>query len=350
MEAYATNPLLSVIDRLFSTNVLEGDNVVIVVSTDQHTELVDALQDCACRSQAASWTVVKIGTPLPGEGYRHPIPAVSAAVSADVTIVATSLAFPRAFDDLTGAVHAAGKRLVLINNAPTVEFARGAATADPFELDQVTRALASRVSNSKKALIESRDGTELELSVTRPCFALTGTADGLSKFGSFPSGEAMLAVGEGTAEGTFVATDFGQVVYLEGNGPPLGLLEDPVTLKISKGRVVKVSGGRAARRLDLIMAQREDQVWMVGELGIGTNPKARAINAVENKFRLGTAHIALGSNSDIGWAASRVFGGTIQAGLHVDLVARNITLSLDGCVALKNRTIFELPKSEEPHD
>ena len=38
-----------------------------------------------------------------------------------------------------------------------------------------------------------------------------------------------------------------------------------------------------------------------GELGIGTNPSAREIGHVENKFRLGTAHIALGDNHLIGW-------------------------------------------------
>ena len=67
----------------------------------------------------------------------------------------------------------------------------------------------------------------------------------------------------------------------------------------------------------------------LAELGIGTNPMAREIGHVENKFRKGTAHIALGDNHSIGWGAVKKYGGQIISNRHIDLVANNISLQLD---------------------
>ena len=51
----------------------------------------------------------------------------------------------------------------------------------------------------------------------------------------------------------------------------------------------------------------------LAELGIGTNPMAREIGHVENKFRKGTAHIALGDNHLIGWGAVKSMVGKLSA-------------------------------------
>jgi leucyl aminopeptidase (aminopeptidase T) len=136
---------------------------------------------------------------------------------------------------------------------------------------------------------------------------------------------------EGTAEGVFVADSFGQAVYLNGGGPPLGLLEDPVRLTFAQGRCVTIEGGSAARRLEVLLGQARDaNAMMLAELGLGTNPFAREIAHVENKFRLGTAHIALGDNHLIGWRGAGIYGGTLVSDLHVDLVANNVSIDIDG--------------------
>ncbi len=326
--------------RLVATNISPGEHVVVVTSSDQHRSVIEAI-GAACDQAAATTTLLVLAPPSAGATYRHPGPAVTAARSADVVIVATTLAFPRAYDDLTAAVLAAGKRVVLLNNASPTELARGAAMADPGELDRATAALASAISKGRRLGVHTADGTDFEVGITRPCYSLTGTADSESGFGSFPSGEAMLAVGEGTADGTFVATDFGQAVYLDGMGPPLGLLEDHVVLRFSGGRLRKIEGGSAAQRLRRILDAGDGNSWLVGELGIGTNPTALAVNAVENKFRSGTAHIALGANDMIGWRAAGTYGGTIHSGLHIDLVARDVQILVDGRPILDRGNIVE---------
>jgi len=317
-------------ERLASDNIRPGEHALIVGSSDQAPAFVDALVAAADAAGAGSVSAAIVATPADMTDFQHPPPVLAAAAAADITVVATTLRFPRAYDDLSEAIFDAGKRQVLINNAPLEDFVRGAALADPAELGERTRAFAARVSAAKTVRVTTARGTDLTVGVCRPCMPLTGRAEPDARFGSFPSGEAMLSPEEGTAEGVYVADAFGQVVYLAGGGPQLGALEDLIRLEFRKGRLVGIDGGAAARRLEAILAAADDNARILGELGLGTNPHARAIAHVENKFRLGTAHIALGDNHLIGWKAADVYGGTIVSNRHIDLVADGVAIYLDG--------------------
>lgn len=320
--------------NLARDNVRAGEEVLVLSSIDQHASILHALM-AACEEAGAGRVASLLLVPEPGRaGYRHPEMALAAARAADLTIVATTMAFPRAYDDMTAAILGAGRRLVLINNAPPEDFSRGAAAADPVALNAATRRLAAAVGVAKRVRVTSAAGTDLTVSVCRPCMVLTGHADDATGFGSFPSGEAMLSAAEGTAEGQYVADAFGQVVYLEGCGPQLGLLEDSIELNFRAGRLVELRGGSAAARLRAILDAADDNARLLAELGLGTNPAARRINAVENKFRLGTAHVALGDNRLIGWRAAETLGGTIVSGRHIDLVADDVSVELDGRVVI----------------
>jgi leucyl aminopeptidase (aminopeptidase T) len=325
--------------NLARANVRAGESVLVLASTDQFTAIHDALV-AACEERGAGSVTSILLTPPSGTGsYRHPAPALAAAAAADLTIVATSLAFPRAYDDMTAAILGAGKRVVLINNAPPQDFSRGASMGETEEMHAATRRLAAAVSASRSAHVRAPNGTDLTVGICRPCMSLIGFADEETGFGSFPSGEAMSSPEEDTAEGVFVADQYGQVVYLEGSGPQLGLLADPIALRFKRGRLVSVEGGRAARQLEAILAAADDDVRQLGELGIGSNPRARPIGHVENKFRLGTAHIALGDNHLIGWRAAKKYGGRIVAGRHIDLVVADVAIDLDGRPAIRDGKI-----------
>lgn len=316
--------------NLASDNVRPGEEVLIVASSDQEAALIDALLTAADAAGAASVTSAVIACPADMTDYRHPAPVLAAVARADLTIVATTIRFPRAYDDLSEVLFAAGKRQVLINNAPLEDFTRGASLADPAELRARTRRLAEAVSNAAKVRVTSPNGTDLTVGVCRPCLPLTGHAEEDTGFGSFPSGEAMLSPEEGSATGVYVADSFGQVVYLAGGGPQLGLLEDPIRMEFKEGRLVGLEGGSAARRLQAILDQADDTARMLAELGLGTNPHARAVGHVENKFRRGTAHIALGDNHLIGWRGASIYGGTLKSNRHIDLVSDGISIEIDG--------------------
>lgn len=304
--------------------------MLIVSSSDQNPALTDALAAACDEAGAGTVTAIIIASPADMADYRHPPPVIAAVERADLTIVATTIRFPRAYDDLSEALYAAGKRQVLINNAPLEDFTRGAALAEPKALRASTHALAKVISGAKQVRVTSPDGTDLTVGVCRPCLPLTGHAEDDTGFGSFPSGEAMSSPEEGTASGTFVANAFGQVVYLDGGGPQLGRLEDPIRMTFKDGRLINSTGGSAARRLQTILDAADGQALNLGELGLGTNPAARDIGHVENKFRRNTAHIALGDNHLIGWRGADIYGGTIVSNRHIDLVASDITIYIDG--------------------
>lgn len=61
---------------------------------------------------------------------------------------------------------------------------------------------------------------------------------------------------------------------------------------------------------------------LLAEFGIGTNPSARVIgNILEDEKAYGTIHVAFGSNN--------TFGGTIEAGVHLDCVTLKPTVLFD---------------------
>lgn len=325
---------------LADINVRPGDHVLIVSSTDQDPALHDAFIAACEGAGARDVTTIVLTPPTDNATYLHPEPALAAARVADLTIVATTLAFPRAYDDMSEAILGNGGRLVLINNAPMPDFCRGAARADSATLLDDTRRVADAVSQASRIHVRSAGGTDFSVGVCRPCMVLTGYADDECGFGSYPSGEAMLSPAEGTAEGVFVADQFGQVVYIEDNGPQLGLLEDPIRMYFEAGKLVRLEGNSAKRRLEAVLSHADANVVNLGELGIGTNPFARPIAHVENKFQLGTVHIALGDNHLIGWRGASKYGGTIHANRHIDLVSGAVEVDADDRPLIRNATIM----------
>ena len=112
--------------NLASGNVRPGEDVPVVASSDQEAGLVDALLAAADAAGAGTATAAVIACPADMADYRHTAPVVAAVERAGLTIVATSIRFPRAYDDLSRALFAAGRRQVLIDNAPLEDFVRGA--------------------------------------------------------------------------------------------------------------------------------------------------------------------------------------------------------------------------------
>ncbi len=106
------------------------------------------------------------------------------------------------------------------------------------------------------------------------------------------------------------------------------LLDEPLTLFIEKGKLVRMEGKHAGLLEQTFekFAERSahpERIRFVSELGIGLNPAAVLVGStlIDEKV-LGTAHIALGSNS---W-----FGGEIKSIFHGDFVFKNPVFYVDG--------------------
>ncbi|HIH05536.1 TPA: aminopeptidase [Candidatus Woesearchaeota archaeon] len=177
---------------------------------------------------------------------------------------------------------------------------------------------------SKEIHVTTPAGTDLHYSIE----GISGiSADGNytqpGTGGNLPAGEVYASPNGAKVEGT---------VVIDGSARTHErtiLVRKPITLKIEKGNITEISGGKESKELEKALewaasqAKNPGSIRRVCEFGIGLNPKAQIMGAmiIDDKT-LGTAHIGIGSNY---W-----FGGSIYALIHLDQVFRNPTIFFDG--------------------
>ncbi len=139
--------------------------------------------------------------------------------------------------------------------------------------------------------------------------------------------EAAVSPNEGSSEG---------VVVIDSSVQGWGyLLREPVRFVVKKGRVEKVEGETedANRFRDLIRTD-ENSNNCAAEFGIGTSHTAseNLSGSTWDYGRMGTLHIAVGRNNDI--------GGKTWSNIHIDVLMTKPTVELDGQKILENGKLF----------
>ena len=115
MTIFPQHELHRAAGNLAKNNVNPGEDVLIVTSSDQDARLVDSLTAAVSGNNPKTVSTIVIACPETLKNFRHPDPVLAAVEHADLTIVATTINFPRAYDDLSEVVYKSGKRQVLIN-------------------------------------------------------------------------------------------------------------------------------------------------------------------------------------------------------------------------------------------
>jgi leucyl aminopeptidase (aminopeptidase T) len=197
-------------------------------------------------------------------------------------------------------------------------------SADYQQIAALSSALADRLQGTTSIHITTALGTNLHLSAAgRAWSSDTGLFRGPG-WGNIPAGEVFVAPVEDSADG---------VLVIDASLPGLALTE-PVRVVFERGRVVAIDGGAGAAYLEQAFKSVEGQPnseWarVIGEFGIGTNPKARLQgNLMTDEKVLGTIHIALGRND--------MWGGNNAAPLHIDGVVSQPTVHIDGELLIDN--------------
>lgn len=176
----------------------------------------------------------------------------------------------------------------------------------------------------KEVEVKTKLGTDLSFSIRgRRAISNDGNYTEPGKGGNIPVGEVYIAPVESSASGKLVID--GTIKHRWG----ATIVKDPITLLIEKGRINEIRGGFEAKLLQRTFDWAETNsknlrnVKMLGEFGIGTNPKARLIGAtiVDEKVK-NTAHIAFGSNY---W-----FGGDTYSIIHLDQIFKDPVVKVDG--------------------
>ena len=294
------------------------EKVCIFTDTQCPQSITELL--AATTQAAGAETVVVTIAPREVGGVDPPSSAAAAIKVADVVIAQASF----------GILHTETIREALNRGARVCDMwgfnedmmVHGGATANYGEIDELSQRLAHILTSGKEAHLTTRDGSDLTMSlVDRQAHVLAALANKPGMFCAFPDGEAAIPPLEGSAKGILV-----NPFCMENES--LGFIKEGVSLRVDKGRVVGIEGDAVANRLLGILEKAGDSARNIAELGIGTNPEARlGVTMRETKKSWGTAHIALGD--------SKSLGGKVESPLHMDMIFREPTLSVDGLTVLK---------------
>jgi leucyl aminopeptidase (aminopeptidase T) len=185
-----------------------------------------------------------------------------------------------------------------------------------------TRRVAELLGEATSARLTTDAGTTLELELAgRRGTALTNELAFPGAWGALPDFfEAAVAPLEESADG---------VVVVDGMSLVTGIAEEPIVLRVERGRVAELSGGAAAR-LGAYLEAAGAGADVVCELGVGTNDVAPSVltGGFVDKRIAGTVHLGLGDNLGL--------GGASRAATHTDVLVRSARLELDGRVVVAN--------------
>ena len=201
---------------------------------------------------------------------------------------------------------------------PQMFYPGGPMAVDYQQVAKDTKAIAELLTKAQKAVIRSREGTDLSFSLAgRPGQVDAGIYTTKGAWGNLPGGEAYAVPVEGTAEGRVVVPKGGSVDVTE-----------EMTFIFQGGWVREIQGGGKGgdkwRQLMQFDSHAEEHRCRrnLAELGIGTNPNAKSpVNLLEAEKIKGTVHVAVGDNFHM--------GGQISCDLHEDFVLPQPDLVLD---------------------
>jgi leucyl aminopeptidase (aminopeptidase T) len=208
---------------------------------------------------------------------------------------------------------------------PEMLYAGGPMAADYQKIARESEKLANLITNSNRARISSRAGTDVTLSLKERGGQMdVGILTESGSWGNLPAGEAYCTPLEGTG--------FGRVVVKRGWYTDL---HEDMILTFENGEVDSIDGGGnvGSNLRELLALGNRDEPYLsrrnIAELGIGTNPNAkRPDNVLEAEKIRGTVHIAIGDNFHM--------GGAVKADMHEDFIIPHATLTLDDKVVMRN--------------
>lgn len=257
----------------------------------------------------------------PRAQHGQEVPEVVAAAMAGADVVFQVVTHAMTHTDATQRAMAAGARILVLRGVTEDMMLHGAINADYQQIAVRCAKLSQKMNDAARVHVRTALGTDLVMSLAgRQSLVLDGIIKGPGQFVAMPDGETAIVPVEGSAQGT---------VVVEHTMDGVGLLDEPIRMRVAQGKVVSIEGGKGAQKLQQIVASADANATNVAEFAIGTNPKARLIgNMGEDKKREGTVHIAIGD--------SHVIGGTVKSDIHLDGLLLNPTVKLDGEIVVDN--------------
>jgi leucyl aminopeptidase (aminopeptidase T) len=283
--------------------VSAGEELLVLCDPDR-TELGHALLTAGLRAGADA--VLTVLPPRAERGTEPPEPVAAALAAADVYIapVIPSLSHTVARKTATER----GVRGATMPGA-TADLVARLMSVDFDAMAERCQAVAQVLSDADEAHVTCPRGTDMRFDLRgRSGISDDGDLTGAGAFGNLPCGEGFIAPAGGA--GTIVTSSLALI----------GLVDEPVTITVSDGRLADATGEAGARLVEMLTAHGETG-RNLAELGVGTNDRATLTgNVLEDEKLLGTIHVAFG--------ASAAIGGTVAVPVHLDVVVLEPTLDV----------------------
>lgn len=301
-------------------NLQPGEEFLVVTDTNK-LGIAQLIAGSGMEREAkVSLTVMP---PLPAPGMEPPRPVAAAMKASDAIVMPTTYTITQSH--AREEAQKSGARILSLGSVDEGLLASEFYQVDYLRQKPVVDKVAAMLTNARKARLTTSLGSALEISIEkREAFAISNVCHERGTFGCPPNIEASIAPLEDTASGELFVD--GSTTLAE-----IGILTEPIRIKIENGTAVEIKGGAQASILKNKLDSYDDpNIFRVGELGIGLNPMATRVVGIPlvDEGVLGTAHIGLGQNI--------TYHGKIVAKTHIDLIITNVTLELDHTPVLKN--------------
>jgi leucyl aminopeptidase (aminopeptidase T) len=297
---------------------LKAHETLVIVTEEPLAEVGETLWKCAKRLTKNSVLIKYVNCNRTRYGLSSLIQ--NSLVGADCVVVITSkVVTPRAFQETLSN----GARLVLLSNS-SIDVIERSVEADYKKLTQTSRRLADIFSIGRTIHVTSPSGTD----ITVPIKNLKGTSEtGLAKargdFVSLPAGGAFILPGKKSIQGQIV------IDRIAGGKKPLS---KPVVLKIQKGHITQIKGGREAEQLRKDIRKFGENGRRITKLGIGTNTALSfGHSSQEDENVYGAAYVSIGQN-----LVTRVHQKITQP---IKAILLQPTVVLDGKIILRSGDI-----------
>lgn len=296
----------------------KDEKVIILTDTKSPQSISIALLEAANEVGAKPFIITI--NPVPSGGDLPEIVDV-ALKEADLILTPTSqsLYHSRGIREAHGEPYMA--RVIALSEITEDSLMNGGMTANFKALKPMVEKLGEIYTKGDSIRYITPGGTDLRASIAgREGYWISGVADKPGMLLALPTTEVYIAPVEDTVEGTIV-------VDASCSGG-IGLVDEPVIMKVKKGKITEISGKTAASELkNKLESINDEKAFQIAEFGLGLNPECRVIGTTEDEGRYGTCHIGIGSN--IG------FGGKNEVPIHLDVIMWKPTIEID------DKTIFE---------
>ena len=223
--------------------------------------------------------------------------------------------------DARRAASAKGVRIATFPGITKDVMIRGM-NADYKAISKRTIKLQKILEKGKNVRVTAPAGTDISFEITgRKVIPSKGLFHAKGESGNLPTGETFLAPIEGTSNGVFV---------VDGSMAGLGLIKNTkIKIEVENGYATKITGGTAAKKLELMLDKVGKEARNIAEFGIGTNDSAKLSGILlEDEKVMGTIHIAVGNNVSM--------GGSVNVPIHLDGIVKKPTVWMDGKLLMKD--------------